>query len=439
MIELFAIILQFFIFLLISSFPLNVKNLNSLLKTKNSSFNYIDCHAINILILFNILLFASFLNLNLKTVFIVIFISSLSLLSIRWKEYLELINKKNFLKFIFFFIVCISIFVSTAQLLKLNWDGFHWITKALVFFNDANIQNLKYSQMPEYPHMGGYLWAFFWKNSFLELEYFGRLFYVYFYLISIFTIFNVLNYKSEKILFIMIFFVILLTYDPYLFAGYQEYLMFSTLLVASRFIFEINFSNKIEYRKIFLVLFTMSIAMWFKDEGMFYFLIFGTLLILMTKNSLKSKISLILMVLIVIYIQQFLQKNIIGIYGFNVDFLNERSLSQLLDINFILLKSIAITKHLFIAFIKYPIWLLILFSIFIIHINDKKSNSLTKYFTFSLIINILFVYTVYLHDYNPTEFILSVTLDRVIFQTSSFYILMIILILNKFKLIKTKF
>ena len=293
--------------------------------------------------------------------------------------------------------------------------------------------------MPEYPHMGGYVWAFFWKNSFLELEYFGRLFYVYFYLISIFTIFNVLNYKSEKILFIMIFFVILLTYDPYLFAGYQEYLIFSTLLVSSRFIFEINFSNKIEYRKIFLVLFTMSIAMWFKDEGMFYFLIFGTLLILMTKNSLKSKISLILMVLIVIYIQQFLQKNIIGIYGFNVDFLSERSLSQLLDINFILFKSIAITKHLFIAFIKYPIWLLILFSIFIININDKKSNSLTKYFTFSLIINILFVYTVYLHDYNPTEFILSVTLDRVIFQTSSFYILMIILILNKFKLIKTKF
>lgn len=134
MIELLAIILQFFIFLIISSFPLNVKNLNSLLKTKNNSFNYIDCHALNILILFNILLFASFLNLNLKTVFIVIFISSLSLLSIRWKEYLELINKKNFLKFIFFFIVCISIFVSTAQLLKLNWDGFHWITKALVFF-----------------------------------------------------------------------------------------------------------------------------------------------------------------------------------------------------------------------------------------------------------------------------------------------------------------
>ena len=438
MIELFATILQFFIFLVIFSFPLNTKNLNNLLKTSDNSLNYIDCHAINIIIFLNILLIFSFLNINLRTVFMIIFSTSLIFFFIRWKEYFLLINKKNFIKFIYFFILTMSIFISIAQLLKLNWDGFHWITKALVFFNDTTIDNLKFSKMAEYPHLGGYVWAFFWKNSFLELEYFGRFFFVYFYLVSIFAIFNLSNFRSNKIIFLLIFSVIFLSYDPYLFSGYQEYLIFSTLLISSRFIYLINFDKKNEYRRTFLVLFVMSIMMWFKDEGIFYFLIFGSLIIFMKKNSLNQKIPIILSILLIIYIQQYLQEHIIGVYGFNVDFLSQRSLDQLLDFKFLLIKSFAISKHIIIAFVKYPLWILVLFSILLASKIDKKNYSLIKYFNYALILNILFIYAIYLHDYNPSEFILSVTLDRVLFQTSSFYILMFIFLLNKFKLINSK-
>ena len=158
----------------------------------------------------------------------------------------------------------------------------------------------------------------------------------------------------------------------------------------------------------------------------------------MNKNSLNQKIPIILSILLIIYIQQYLQEHIIGIYGFNVDFFSQRSLDQLLDFQFLLIKSLAISKHLIIAFIKYPLWLLILFSIFLVSKFDKKNHNLIKYFTYALILNIFFIYAVYLHDYNPSEFILSVTLDRVIFQTSSFYILMFIFLLNKSKLINSK-
>ena len=243
MIELTAIFIQFFLFLIICSFPFNPKNLNKLIRSPESSFNYIDCHAINIIVLINILLITSFFNIQLRYTFLTLLLFSSIFLVLRRKEVLLLINRKNITKFIFFFIVTISIFISTAQSLKLEWDGFHWITKALVFFNDTEIQNLKYSEMFQYPHLGGYIWAFFWKNSLLELEYFGRLFYIYFYLISIFTVFNIAKFKSDKLIFILIFSLIFLTYDPYLFGGYQEYLIFSTLIIAARFISTINFTN----------------------------------------------------------------------------------------------------------------------------------------------------------------------------------------------------
>ena len=245
MIELISIILQFFVFLIICSFPFNPKNLNKLMETGENSLNYIDCHAINIIIILNILLITSFFNINLNVIFLSLFAISSLLLILRRKEIFLIINKKNIIKFSFFFIVCISIFISTAQTLKLEWDGFHWILKALIFFNDTGIQTLKEVAIhPEYPHLGGYIWAFFWKNSALELEYFGRLFYIYFYLISILTVFNLLNFKSEKLTFVLVFSIIFITYDPYLFSGYQEYLIFSTLLIAARFINLINFEKK---------------------------------------------------------------------------------------------------------------------------------------------------------------------------------------------------
>ena len=66
MIELIAIFLQIFVFLIILSFPFNPKSLNKLFSTKLDSFNYIDCHAINIIIFINILLVTSFFKIQLN-------------------------------------------------------------------------------------------------------------------------------------------------------------------------------------------------------------------------------------------------------------------------------------------------------------------------------------------------------------------------------------
>ena len=439
MIELIGVFLQFFVFLVIFSFPLNPKSLNKLIKPDGNTLNYIDCHAVNIFIFINILLIASFFNIHLSYLFLFFFSISIIFLIIRRKEYFSIINRKNFTKFIFFFIITISIFISVSYNTKLVWDGFHWITKALVFFNNEPIQNLKYSDMEMYPHLGGYIWAFFWKNSLLEYEYFGRLFYAYIHIISIFTIFNIAKFRSENLIYLLIFSMVILTYDPFLLGGYQEYLIFSTLLIASRFITTVNFNKNVEYNRIFLILFIMSSMLWFKDEGLFYFLIFGSLLIFLQKSTLKGKLITISIILFTIYIQYYLQKNIIGIYSFNAEFLGQEFIAQISDLRFMLLKVFTITKHFIIAFIKYPLWIIILFSLLFVKIFSNKESLNLKYFFYAFILNILFVYAIYINDPLEYEWLLSVTIDRVLYQTSGFYVSIFILILNKNKTISSNF
>ena len=152
-----------------------------------------------------------------------------------------------------------------------------------------------------------------------------------------------------------------------------------------------------------------------------------------------------------IFVQHYLQENIIGIYGFSTEFLSEKLINQFLDFKIMIYKVFLITKHLFIAIIKYPIWIVISISLIFTQIfNDKKNNYL-KYFLYALIINVLFVYAIYINDPSPInnassngsellyEFVLNVTLDRVIFQTSGFYILIFILLLNKIIKINKKY
>ena len=73
MIELVGVFLQFCVFLIIFSFPLNPRSLNKLIKPNGNTLNYIDCHAVNIFIFINILLIASFFNIHLSYLFLFFF------------------------------------------------------------------------------------------------------------------------------------------------------------------------------------------------------------------------------------------------------------------------------------------------------------------------------------------------------------------------------
>ncbi len=436
MIEVVSIFAQFLIFLLIFSFPFTPKILNDTFKFKNLNFSLIDAHSINIIFFLYFCLFFSFLNINLTILFKIYFLLSLIFIVFNIKK-LDLNFKKfDILSFFVFSLLIISIFFSIAQNLKLEWDGHHWIEKVLVFFKNNEIQELKNVLIHNhYPHLGSYIWAFFWKNSFLELEYFGRYFYVYFYIVSIFLIFNSFKLDNKIIKLFAILFLVLLTYEPYLFAGYQEYLIFSSLIFASRYISIINFKASINYRLIFLIFSILYTICWFKDEGVVYFLIFSITLILFLNISNFSKINLFLCIIGLLIFQYLLQKYLIGIYDFSQKTPMSDIFNDLTNIKILFTKLSQIFIHCIIAFIKYPLWLIVFISVLFQLFFTKKIETYSKYYLGCLLLNLAFIFSIFF-TFNSFDFMLRVSLDRLLFQTSGFYVTLILVSLRDVKLLK---
>ena len=429
MIEIANILLQIIIFFIIFSFPFNERILNNTLKLKNIDLGLIDSHVINIIFFSYLCLVISFLSIDPKLFFKIYFSISLIFLLLNIKFFFHQIRKRDFLKFSFFFLIIFSIFIFIAQNLRLEWDGHVWISKALVFFNNEQISKLNETIHGEYPHLGAYLWAFFWSNSFLELEYFGRFFYVYLYITSIFLIFKNSNINNYYIKIFLILFFILLTFEPYYFGGYQEYLIFSTLIIASRYIYIYNLTYRKNIRLIFLAFLILYINCWFKNEGKIYFIIFSSAIIYLADIKYYKKILFTLFVIFLILIQYFLQNNLVNIAGsietnYLINFLNNFN-----DIQLLLIKFFKILLNMIIVFIKHPLWVIIFLSIFIQIFLLKKIDVNIKYFLICLILNLLIIMGVYISQDN-IDFMLRVTLDRVLFQTSGFYFIIFLNILN---------
>ena len=159
-----------------------------------------------------------------------------------------IIENKNFrqidIKLVFLLIFILVFSVELANNLKLGWDAqSYWIHKVLNFIEGGDIYNLKNIPQPEYPHLGSFIWAIYAKISFSEYEYFGRIFYIFFFCLSIFSVSELLNFKdTNKILFSSI--IIILTYKAPLFNGHQEVLIFSIFTLVSKY-FYLIIKNKI--------------------------------------------------------------------------------------------------------------------------------------------------------------------------------------------------
>tara|TARA_B100000035_G_scaffold239262_1_gene207549 strand:- start:126 stop:1274 length:1149 start_codon:yes stop_codon:yes gene_type:complete len=377
----------------------------------------------------------SFFNLDLKFVYYFYLLISLFFLL---KFNIKIINLKKIesKKYIFFFsVITISIFFYIAHNLKLEWDGHHWLEKVVFFYNENKIENFyKLKIHPEYPHLGSYIWALFWKNSFINHEYVGRLFFIYFYIVSIFSLTNFLDKELEKFKILIILFLIIITFEPYLFGGYQDYLLFSILVIASRLIFILDF-KKINFQLLSLIILSLGLLMWFKDEGLFYFLIFSPLLIINIKSNINYKLMYFLVIFSILLFNYLIQKYLMGVYELPSGTAEESFIEiKKIIFNFELffVKSYKILLHMMIASIKYLSWILIAFSV-LLFFYKKKLNDKIIFLTQCLIFNLLFLYTSFM-TFRAIDYMLTVALDRLLFQTSGFYLILFILVLNKMKL-----
>ena len=437
MIEIISIICQLFVFLIIFSFPFTPKILNNYFSSTYYKFKLIDAHSINIIFFIYICLIFSFANLDLEIFFRTYLILSILYIIVSYKNYRLILKTTEKFLFFFFLLISISIFLYIGQNLKLEWDGAnHWLEKVLIFFNDEQIKNLKDVKIhSHYPHLGSYIWALFWKNSLLEFEYMGRLFQVYFYIISIFLIVDTFKTKNYLNQILLILFFIIITFDSYLFAGYQEYLIFSTLIIASKYISLIDFKKTQDFKIIFLILLTLYLNCWFKDEGIVYFFLFSFLLILVINTSLISKFLLIFFIISLFLLQYILQKYLIGIYDFPQKISFSNLYNDLTNLQILFSKIFKIITHIFISFIKYPLWIIIFIVIFIKLFSNLKINIHEKYIFLCLIFNLGFLISIFF-TFRSFDFMLKVSLDRLLFQTSGFYLILTLVALNNLNILK---
>ena len=238
MTEIILIFFQIFFigFLIKLSIP-NIK-INSMLPTSLT-----ESLILKSIIFINLLLVFSFLNISLNYLIISLIVISLILI-LKEKEKFRInfnFDFKNFLIFIYIFIVSIVL----SYDLQLGWDAkFFWFLKTINFYQDNSLLNLEKLPATDYPHLGSYIWSFFWRFPFNSYEYLGRIFYVFLYILSIFYFCEI--FKSNKTYkLILSSLIILITFDIELFNGNQEIIIFSLILVAAKLSYEL-ISQKIK-------------------------------------------------------------------------------------------------------------------------------------------------------------------------------------------------
>jgi hypothetical protein len=294
----------------------------------------------------------------------------------------------------------------------LTWDGAgHWLYKTQNFYQGNEFKNLVNLPMNYYPHLGSYVWAFFWKNSFLQLEYFGRFFYIFVFVVSIFSLGQQLNKNfSTEVKLLITFVLTALSTNIFLFGGYQEYLIFFIFFVFSRFFFLLQENNKSFNFIVILILLTANLVLWVKQEGFFYFIFLNLVIFFHLKSNIYQRFIYVIFSLFFLIFFIFIKIHFFESLRFNENIIH----SNLIDnLNFIIFfkKIILIIKYLLISFIKYPIWIIIIFSSIILFFKYKFFNRFLFLYSFGLL-SFLLIFSIYLQTKLDITVLLPLTLNR---------------------------
>ncbi len=432
MIEIYYIFSEIFFISIFFSLPILLINKNYYRKLEK--INFIDKISITLIVLVNILFLFSIFNINIEYFFYLYILVLFFLVISNYKK----INLKN-INFDYFFIVLIlfTFFLSVdlADQIYFSWDAkSNWFFKTLNFYQNQNIENLKNFNNFDYPHLGPLIWSFFWKFPHGQFEYLGRIFYIFIYLLSILSISNCLKLETfEKLIFAIL--LISLTYNYELFSGLQDVLIFSLVLLFVRFSYLIyekkNRSNNFLFILILLAIF--NILSWTKNEGIFYGLFLFFSLIFTYNFSKFDKKFIILGTIVVLLIRILLFKYYDN--QLNPEYFQMKdtfSFDMLLLFN----KLKTITFYSLIYFSQNPIYLITIpLLLYILYKYPRKD--IVNFIFYFLILNFIFIYLTYMFKMDEVELLIRASMKRVIFQTSGFYFLIIIIYVNNYvKLLK---
>lgn len=420
MIEIFNILFLILSIIWISTFPFTQNNL--IYNGFTSRLSLLEKISINFGIFINILLFLSFYKVNLNYIFFIFLILPIL-------NFFKLSKKSNFFDLLILILFTFTLSIYIASNLKLEWDAQAlWIFRTINFYDGNNFENL--SNVPgvvTYPHLGSYIWAFFWKNSFIDHEYTGRIFFIFSYCLSIVLIISQ-NKKDNLKKLILVSIFIFFSLDFYFFGGYQEYLIFSYLILIFYFYNKFYKTKYIPFL-IPVILFSNSII-WIKNEAsvflLFFIFYFFFYEIFFKKKISKENIILAFIIFILIYVKNYIFFSYFGEINKGWHDYNVNTFHQILKFEYILDRVPYILTHILVASIKCKIYILFLIStIYLWYSKKLKVSEIYPYFLFFLA-NISLVFLIYfLADHPDWKTYIATTADRLLLQTSGIFLLFI--------------
>ena len=433
MIELSLILSQLILFIFLFAKPtiFLVQNI----KPKRY-FEFYENIVINLLIYLNLILILSFLNFKISEI-ISIYLATVIFfyfLIFFKKNLFELKNSYFNYKILFVTFLCIIIFFDIASNLSLSWDTEKfWFLKVLNFSNGQKLENLADYYRSHYPHFFDLMWAFFWKLSLIDHEYAGRLFYGFFYVISICLLANTL--KANKLIkLISVMFIILCTYNYYEYlSGNKEIIIFSLISIIVYFIYNIREKIFTEQSYIFetlMFLLASNLLIWVKQEGFIYLLNIIFALTFFLNINLTKKIMIIFFCLAFYFLKILIYK----FYNFNLDLksccyydftadgiLNKLTIERLFYIIFFIIY----------VFFKNPILIIGLYLGIIGCLNKKFF--IKNIFIYSIILtSLVSIVVIFIMTDANLEQMLKHGIERLIFNLIPIFVIMIIEYFNYF-------
>ena len=434
MIEFLQIFLAFIFFSLIITVPINIFDSKIFMKKK---YYGLDVASFNLILNCNILLLISFLPFSLTILnLFFIFIYFGIFIFIYFIKNFKLNLMKNFIQSIFvFLIIFLIISTNVAGELNLGWDAkYFYYIKALFFIENQNFGDLnKFADNHFHPHLGSYLWAFFWNLMPLKLEYFGRLFFVFLFCFSIFYICknNLKDKFFENAIFILL---ILITYTYNRFSGLQEILIFSFLVMISKYFYLLKKSNDIYYA--FFIILSCNLIIWLKSEGIAYSLILILLLNFSTQISKKIKLHLNLFYISIVVFKLIIYQYFDFSWGqmtinqtdFSYgDVYHPWHLGYIFKLNLaLILHKLKFIVPFFFYYSVINVYFVVGLIILLASNFQKKIDSYIKIVNYYFIFNIVLILCIYLFADREIENLVRTTMERIIFTSSGFYVFLIV-------------
>ena len=229
------------------------------------------------------------------------------------------------------------------------------------------------------------------------------------------------NQSINNVIFLLLIF---LAYEYEFFSGLQEILIFSFLLLISKYFFSISKKNTNEIFFLGLIFLFSNLLIWIKSEGIVYFSILLLLLLMQNQIVVKRKFFITISFSI-IYILKLLIYDIVDLTNSQKTFYHLEYILSL-DLNIIFYKLI----NIFIWFVYYIsnniffaiFILLILYEKFFIKKGVKINSQYYKSVTIYLICIITFIIFAYILRDMEIEYAIRTTMDRLIMTASGFFI-----------------